>query len=461
MFWKLCKSKFKKVIGMHIILKNKELDIKFLTSLKTLVLGFSFWIVHQKTIAQEADSLNNEILVDVEIRPRAEFRNNYFMTSRDASISEFYVSQRNRVNVYYRSRKLKVHASIQEIHLWGKSGVPSAVGSVNAFEFYAEPYIFKNLFLRIGRQGLSLDNGRLFSAAPWAQQSRSHEGARLFYQKGKLASDLTFTFGRTYSTTFDPVYSPIAANGYKNLLIHQFKIQVNDNLILSTLNSTDRFENKNNPGTYYSRATSGGRIEYTKNGKYLTLNAHYQYGKSPNQKNIRAFYLQPEISLIFNPVTFRLGAEILSGDNSSSQDNFFRSFVPLYGVAWKFMGNMNLFTKFPADVDESGLVNPYLFVLYRINKKLAIRADGNLFYSQHPLVSLNNKEASKYLGFENDLSFNYKTNNHIEVNFGFSYLFASESITLLGKVLDSNTTPIWSYLMVSYNPVLMHKKKYK
>jgi hypothetical protein len=442
------------------MLKRKQMKNLHLHFWKILIAGFLISFVFQITFAQDSDTLRNEILIDFEVRPRAEFRNNYILTPKDSSISEFYVSQRNRLNIYFRSRKLKAHASIQEIHLWGKSGDASSVGSINAFELYVEPYISKHLFLRVGRQGLSLDNGRLFSAAPWAQQGRSHEGIRLFFQKDKIATDLTFTFGRNYSTSFDPTYSPISANGYKSMLIHQFKIQMTDHLVLSSLNSTDRFENNNNPGTYYSRATSGGRIEYTKNSNYLTLNAHYQFGKNANQQNIRAFYLQPEISMIFSPVTLRLGAEILSGDNATSQDNYFRSFVPLYGVAWKFMGNMNLFTRFPADVKERGLLNPYLFVVCRVNKNLVLRADGNLFYSHHPLMGANNVKSSKYLGFENDLSLNYKTSKRIEVNFGFSYLIATESMALLGKVKDPNSIPVWSYLMVSYNPVLLNRKKY-
>ncbi len=40
---------------------------------------------------------------------------------------------------------------------------------------------------------------------------------------------------------------------------------------------------------------------------------------------------------------------------------------------------MNLFTRFPADVDEKGLINPYLFIIHQAGKNLPLRADAHLF----------------------------------------------------------------------------------
>lgn len=123
---------------------------------------------------------------------------------------------------------------------------------------------------------------------------------------------------------------------------------------------------------------------------------------------------------------------------------------------------MNFFTRFPADVGNSGLLNPYIFAFYTVNKKLTLRADGNLFYSSHNLLDAKKQKANRYLGFESDLSFNYKPNKFFDINFGFSFIRATESMVLLKKMDNANQTPLWSYLSISFKPqtlILYQKNK--
>lgn len=432
-------------IGIHFLENPLTGKVNKNILLSFIFFGFSYGFL----LAQTEDSTFRQLSVQLEIRPRSEFRNNFQLTSADSITPELYVSFRNRLSINFKSEFLNVVGSVQEIHLFGKAGEPSSVGSVNTFELYIEPK-FRNFSARIGRQGLLLENGRIFSDAPWAQQSRSHEGIRLFYTGNKFSTDFTWAFTRPYSTRYDQSYSPVASHRYKYLLLHQLKLKLSPQISLTTINVQDAFENDQKKEN--TRLTSGGRLEYFGSGIYLTLNGFYQYGTNQNFKKIRAYYLQPELRKTIQNTTLRLGAEILSGDDLSESTDNSNSFVPLYGVAWKFMGNMNFFTRFPSDVGSSGLVNPYLFILQKINSKLAFRADGHLFYSQHALLDENKKKAKRYLGFENDISMNYKPVRNLDINFGFSYLLAQTSIELLNKVENSETIPVWSYLMVSFNP---------
>ena len=366
-----------------------------------------------------------------------------------------YLTQRNRLSITYRHKWLKLHASPQEIHVWGETGKFSRVGSINAFELYAEPAIGKNWSVRIGRQALSLDNGRLFSAAPWSQQSRAHEGVRIFYN-GKLSTDLMVAFTRPYDTTFDAAYSPVASHQYKMLVLHHLKYKFKNSWTLTTINAMDVFEKPDAEAQHYHRITNGGRIEYAYGWLYSTMNAYYQYGRTATMKRIGAYYIQPEVSTTVSGTTFRLGVEILSGNKASIPTGKTHSFVPLYGVAWKFMGNMNLFTRFPTDVGDKGLVNPYLFVIRQMSKKLSLRADAHLFYSQFSPAKENDRLEGTYLGFESDLSLNYKPVRNLEIIYGFSFTIANERMELLQKVPDAGKTPIWSYLMISYAPRLQN-----
>jgi hypothetical protein len=415
---------------------------------------FILCLIQYSSFSQSADTLRRTIMIDFEARPRGEFRDNFMLAASDSIMPEIHATQRNRASVTYTGTWLKFHTTPQEIHVWGKSGNASRVGSINAFEFYFEPEISKRISMRIGRQALSLDNGRLFSAAPWSQQGRSHEGIRFIY-KNKVTTDLTIAITRPYGKHFDAAYSPDASHVYKFLLVHHLKYRLSEHFDLTTINAADVFEKNKEPGQYYERVTNGGRLEYNLSGFYATISGYYQYGKTAASKIIRAYYIQPEVSIKVNKATVRLGGEILSGNKAGTPDHISNSFVPLYGVAWKFMGNMNLFTRFPADVDDKGLINPYLFVIYKFNKKLLLRADGHLFFSQYVLPVQQGK-AEKYLGFENDISINFKLSERIEMIGGFSYTIAKKQMETLKKVVDSNKIPVWSYLMISYTPRILH-----
>lgn len=377
-------------------------------------------------------------------------------TPADTIMPDVFTTQRNRLSITYQIPRFRLHASPQEIHVWGKSGRFSEVGNVNFFELYAEPMLARDFSVRIGRQAISLDNGRIFSAAPWGQQSRSHEGIRFLFKK-KLETDLAVAFTRPYSSHLDPAYSPVATHSYKFLFVHHLKYKFKNQITLTTINSLDVFQRTN--GNYYQRINNGGRLEYTRNWMYATVNAYYQYGETATSQKISSYYIQPEISANTGRTLFRFGAELLSGEKNTPSKEAFHTFVPLYGVAWKFMGNMNLFTRFPADVNQKGLFNPYLFIIHQASKKLSLRCDAHLFYSQYPLLNEGKEIDGKYLGFENDLSLNYKPVKVLEIIYGFSIAVADKRMELLNKVKDSNKLPVWSYLMIAYTPHLLSRER--
>lgn len=433
---------------------NRNLKTFYLTAFIIMLCGTG------KLFAQLRDTVHHELTIDFEIRPRAEFRDNFMWTPADTIMPDLNVTQRNRLSITYRTNGLRLHASPQEIHKWSESGRFSEVGNLNFFELYAEPVITGNFSVRIGRQALSLDNGRIFSAAPWSQQSRAHEGIRFFYKK-KLETDFTIAFTRPYANHFDPAFSPVASHTYKYLFVHHLKHKLTDQLILTTINAMDVFRRPTGERSYYQRITNGGRLEYTKGRMYATVNAYFQYGHNAASAKIRAYYVQPEITASTGRTLFRLGAEVLSGEKNTASGEIVSSFVPLYGVAWKFMGNMNLFTRFPADVNGKGLINPYLFVIYQSGKNLTLRGDMHLFYTQYPLAREGREIHGKYLGFESDLSLNYKPSRRLEIIYGFSFTIADKRMELLNKVRDSKKIPVWSYLMVSYTPSLFSRKWFR
>jgi hypothetical protein len=190
------------------------------------------------------------------------------------------------------------------------------------------------------------------------------------------------------------------------------------------------------------RYTSGGRLEFSSYSWYLTLSGYYQYGKDSSGKSLAAYYLQPEVRYTgIKNVTFRLGMEYLSGqDTMSSKDN---SFVTLYGTAHRFMGNLDYFGTFPRDVNNGGLINPYLFLMYK-NNKVTLRCESHLFYAQSNAAFKGKENLPKYLGFENDWRINYKPIPVVDVESGFCWAAG-----------DTKAFPYFFYLSLRFTPTLL------
>lgn len=412
-----------------------------------------------KVKAQKTDTLSQQFLMNIEIRPRAEYTSNYFLASNTTLDPYFYLTQRNRISMQYEREKWLIRSDVQEIHLWDKENTASKVGSINFYQLFLETK-FKSVNIRLGRQNILLDNGRLFSDAPWAQQGRAHEGIRIMKYSEHFSNDSFFLFTRNYNTHFEPVYSPVAANRYKYMLANSFSYNSKKIFSFNSIAAVDFLESIES-GHLYTRATTGGRIDFKSKQWNYTLNSYLQFGRNVKGHKVFAYYFQPEIKLSLQKSNWRLGAEIISGSSPHLSTNHSGDFDVLYGVTWKFNGNMNVFTRFPADVGGKGLINPYLFTTIPLHSKLSIRSDFHLFYTQYHLKNELNQNVKKFLGFENDISLKYNPVTAIEVNCAFSFYQSTAAMKYLPKIQDENKTAFWSYLMVSYSFNAVNQKRYK
>lgn len=402
---------------------------------------------------------SQQFLMNIEIRPRAEYTSNYILPPNDSIDPYFYITQRNRISMQYAREKWLIKSDVQEIHLWDQNNKASKVGSINFYQLYFETKL-KSLNIRLGRQSVLLDNGRLFSDAPWAQQGRAHEGIRLMKSVKNFSNDFFFLFTRNYGTEFEAAYSPVASNKYKYMLVNNLAYTSSTGFSFNSLNAVDFLENSKS-NQLYTRATAGGRIEFRNKKWYYTLNSNLQFGRNAKGQKLFAYYFQPEIKWSLPKSTWRLGAEIISGSSPKLSSGHSGDFDVLYGVTWKFNGNMNVFTRFPADVNGKGLINPYLFTTIPLNTKLSLRADFHLFYTQYPLVNHEGRQTARFLGFENDFSLKYIPIKELEINYAFSFYQSTDSMKYLPKIQDENKLAVWSYLMISYSFNALNLKRYK
>lgn len=415
------------------------------------------------TVAQKkADSAaaTKELNGTLEFRPRTEYRNGYRQLRTNASAAAFFTSQRFRFNLNYTTRGFMFHASIQDVRNWGEQDPRSTEGTLQLFEAYAEPSLSKNISVRIGRQRLSYDNERLFSQNDWRQSGNAHDALRMMYRGTHWEADLIGAFNQPHGVE-NQSFGTNYASGfvtYKVLAANFIKYRVRDKTTLTVLNVVDGYQDSSHFGIHY-RFTSGGRAAYETQRFYLTVAAYYQYGKTPLGQKVRAYYIQPEIKVALPPyLTFRLGAEVLRGNDATKSSGISRSFDPLYGANHRFLGAMDYFTNFPNDLNYSGIIAPYFFTLFRLNKKISFQSDEHLFYSGNHAVD-DGKRIDRFLAFEHDLLAVYKPNNFTEIQLGYAYARPTDAMAYIKKSGDSQLWQHWAFLMIMFNPDLFRWQK--
>lgn len=402
-----------------------------------------------------AQTDSSEFTLSLEFRPRFEYRNGYRQLPDSLDKPAGFVSQRLRLNMRYERPRFAFQASIQDIRVWGQYGLTTASTGLGLFEGYVEFALNDHWSLRAGRQAVELDNGRLFSKANWNQASQAHEGLNIIREGTKTHSELMGFYNQSGEQVFGNTYD-LNFKTYLALGAHFWTHKINDHFDYLLLNVLDAYQNITAPTVVFARGTSGGRINLNFKPFAFTACGYYQFGQNKAGTRLSAYYFQPEASLKWKPFGVRLGMEYMSGNDQTISSTIDHSFVPLYGVTFKFMGNLNQFISFPNDVDGAGLINPYLFFETSI-KKVKLKLEMHGFMTQQPVNYLG-LSRNPFLGVEADLKFKYVFNDFIEAEGGFAYMAASST---LGEIQGTPgfRNPMWGFLMVKVSPQLLSIKQ--
>ncbi len=428
----------------------------------------------KKTIASPLDTVKpavkpeekkNVLTISVDMRTRTELRHGYRVIPKEDTSAAFFTNQRTRLNFDFKTKGFDFYASLQDTRVWGQQdpregqGTPTPTDSTTyplyLFEIYAEPHFNDKWSVRIGRQRIIYDNQRLFAENDWRLPANSHDAVRFIYNnKINFTTELTAAYNQYGESNFTTNYKTVGFANYKTLLVHYLNWKMSKNFTLTTINTGDGYQTSAKPSTKtFMRYTSGGRLEFSSYSWYLTFSGYYQYGKDSAGKKLGAYYIQPEIKFSgIKNLAIRLGMEYMSGqDTLNSKDN---NFVPLYGVAHRFMGNMDFFATFPGDLNNGGIVNPYLFFQYQ-NKKVTVRFENHLFYSQSNAAFKGKGVMDEYLGFESDWRLNYKPVPFIDIESGFCWASVTKSMLVVKKSDgDTKAFPYFFYLSLRFTPTI-------
>jgi hypothetical protein len=389
-----------------------------------------------------------------ELRPRLEYRHGFQSLSLPEDDPAFFTSQRTRLNINFSENSFRFGFSFQDIRVWGevpqlnRTDINSSV-----HEAWGELKLSEKSMLKFGRQELVYDDSRIFGNVDWAQQGRSHDVAVYKYLN---ESGLQFHLGLAYNQTGErnAGTSYTLAGSYKTMQYAWLSRKSEDSQF-SILFLNNGLESDS--GNHYFSQTFGGRYQQafsTSSG--MEGSAYIQTGKLVTSRKLGAWY--SALSGYFRPsdkVRIDMGFEILSGtDQREGTAEKSKSFTPLYGTNHKFNGHMDYFYVGNHN-NNVGLVDIFSSFEYSKNR-FSIGVTPHVFFSHAGIINpdIPAEDMPKFLGVELDLYGGYKINEFSQFRFGYSKMFASETMEVLkgGSRKEANH---WAWLMVVIKPVLI------
>jgi hypothetical protein len=391
--------------------------------------------------------------MSAEYSPRTEYSHGYGTLAADNQEASLFTRQRTRLNADYKSTGIQTRLVLQDVRLWGSQQqlISNEDFGVSLHEAWAEAWFTKGLSLRLGRQELVYDNSRIFGNASWLQQARSHDLALL-----RFAGYIEVHLGVAYHESGNRKNNfYLGADAYKFMQFLWLHKEFGGlKISLLGLNNGIPLNVTNEKGDITSQEirfnqTFGPYIEYKKGKFGLAGNAYLQTGKLVNGKTLAAFeYLLEATWTPVSYLTLGAGYEELSGTDMDKWETNANSFNPLFTSGHKFNGHMDYFYA-GNHLANVGLRNLYIKTGYK-KKDFSAGLDVHHFIAQAEITG----SPEPALGTEFDLYLGFRINESIEINGGYSRLFATETLELV-KGGSADAAHHWAWIMFTFKPVFL------
>lgn len=397
-----------------------------------------------------------ELDVNLQVRPRFEYRNGYKTLLPEGQEGTSQISQRSRLNFNYKQEQLTVKLTFQNTRTWGD--VPTTTvadkNGVAVFEAWAQYDFTEKWSARMGRQVLSYDNQRIMGEQDWGQQAQSHDALTVSFHSEKNQLDLGGAYNSTAENTFQ---TPYTVANYKTLQFawyHSTFDKIGASLFF--LNTGYEYANTDTKLVVDYKQTFGTYLTY-KTGKIdSNLSLYGQTGKSTDLQ-VSAWNAAANFAYnISDAFKAGLGYEFLSGKDTNDGSTVIKSFNPIFGTNHGFNGYMDYFYVGGGHLNNVGLQDAFLKLNYNINK-WQFALIPHVFLAAADVVTPVEKLDS-YLGTEVDATFGYNFKKDITVSGGYSQMFGSKTLEFI-KTGDAGHTNNWAWLMISVNPRIFTWKK--
>jgi len=295
---------------------------------------------------------------------------------------------------------------------------------------------------------LAYDDHRILGNVGWAQQARSHDLA-LFKYTGEFNLHLGVAYHN--SSLNSNIYTgPDAYKAMQFLWLNR-KGESYTASILFLNNGVPYWKDQTqtDQGIRHSQ-TLGTHVKTNLVGIDLAGNLYYQFGKDVIDRSISALNISIDGTFALNETAaIGGGFEHLSGtDQSETEKN--HSFNPFYGTNHKFNGFMDYFYV-GNHINNVGLNDIYIKGNIKPGK---VKFNGSLHFFSADGEIVDN---SKGLGTEIDLWCGYSHSGQVQLDFGYSHLFASDALYAIKGVAENNESNSWAWVMLTFKPTLFAK----
>ena len=434
--------------------------------LLTGILFFTILLLSAGNLLAQKDS--EAVKLNIQLRPRAEFRNGLFTPILEGQKPATFISQRSRIGfTYAKNNKLKIGISTQVATVWGNDAqVQNTANDVSLYEAWAQLYFNSYWNIKVGRQIFSYDDERILGALDWNNAGRKHAAALLGFEKNKFKADLAAAFNQNAERITGTFYDNSVSQPYKSMQFLWMKYQFSNAFSASALALNLDTQNKMDSSISHLQ-TVGGNLYYKTEKLNLMATYYYQTGNNPVKNFVtiktNAWMASAKADYNFNKkFVVGIGSDYLSGNNMNTSSSTISYFNPLYGTHHKFYGFMDYFYG-SSSHKNVGLWDSYLNFNFNPSNNFNGQIALHHFESAGKVLDFSGNKAGSSLGNEADLTFNYLVMKEVKLSGGYSQMFTNTSMKYVKNISAAQTMkPVqnWIWLSINFNPhVLIFKSK--
>lgn len=407
--------------------------------------------------AQEADNVFN---LDAQLMTRGELRAGGFKAdSLDSERVSHFALGRYRIIADYQRSWLNVRLTPQYTGVWGQGSA-----GVVLYEGWAKMQSKKGLFVKIGRQELTYDDGRIIGNDDWTMTAPTHDVLKLGYDGESHKVHLLAAYNQNAENIDNGViYYSGGLQPYKTmqtLWYHYDTPKKSFGISLLGMNIGMQNTDQEHPITYYQQLV-GTYMSFRPKHWSLEGAFYYQMGKEEHGMNIDAFMASAKLNVKpsenYNLFT---GYDYLSGDKYFNVPpdggiglvfhDKARGFNAIFGSRHEFYGAMDFFylSNYVGGFTP-GLQNLYFGGNIKPVSGLSINAAYHYYAIATDLDYVN----TKTLGHSVELASSYAFNKAVSVSAGYTFMKGSETMELLNKVSEKRQLH-WAWLMMTITPKL-------
>ena len=407
--------------------------------------------------AQEADNVFN---LDAQLMTRGELRAGGFKAdSLDSERLSRFALGRYRIIADYQRSWLNVRLTPQYTGVWGQGSAGLVL-----YEGWAKIQSKKGLFVKIGRQELTYDDGRIIGNDDWTMTAPTHDVLKLGHDGESHKVHLLAAYNQNAENIDNGViYYSGGIQPYKTMQTLWYHYDTPKKMFgVSLLGMNIGMQNadQEHPITYYQQLV-GTYMSFRPKHWSLEGAFYYQMGKEEHGMAIDAFMASAKLN-VKPSENYNLfaGYDFLSGDkyfNVPPQGGVglvfhdkARGFNAIFGSHHEFYGAMDFFylSNYVGGFTP-GLQNLYFGGIIKPVNGLSINAAYHYYAITTDLDYVN----TKALGHSFELASSYAFNKAVSVSAGYTFMKGSETMELLNKVSEKRQLH-WAWLMMTVTPKL-------